>query len=1581
MLRKLCLLSACWFALFFSSYALAITGNSCTVSVSGLSGSPVLVLTSCTTIANQVNPNINFISGTPMPTGMLITKSSSSGGNATWQISGTPTDVGTGSATYTFTDTNPGSVSLTVNYAITGPVAPSATFVAGTAGRPYPTATVTATGGTGSGYTYTVGSGNLPTGLSLSSGGSVSGTTTASGTFNFSITATDSGSNVGSGNFSITVNPAVSTTPTGTINRTVSQIYNSTYSSTGGTAPTTRSVSAGTLPPGASFNPTTGVLSGTANAAGTGTFTVTSTDTNGSSADTTVTYTISPTPGLSMATPTGVVGSLYSQAITFTGAANTATLSTGTLPPGLALTSGGTVLSGTPSQSGTFAFTLGTVDSNTVSTTASFSVTIVAPPSVTTSSLADGTVGSSYTATVASTGGIAPVTLQVSSGTMPPGLAMSAGGSITGTPTLAGTFTFTVSATDSMSNSGSRQLSITIQSVPVTISTTSLPQGTIGTSYNATVIATGGAGPLQFTLASGTLPTGLTLAASGAISGTPTALGSYTFTVQAADAFLQSASQQLSITIQSVPITISTTSLPQGAIGVSYNGAVLATGGSGPLQFTLTSGALPPGLSLAANGAISGTPTTPGNSTFSVQVADSFLQSASRQFSIQVVSPIQITTNPSLSPTTVGADVHVNFQSTGGTAPLTWTLTGTIPPGLYFNNGLLWGAPTQPGFYSFTVQVQDAFSGTASVVVTLQVNGQLTILNSNLGGPYSRNGHMLVDLRASGGTLPLTWSIALGALPPGVIFNGTTGRISGNFYSLGSFPVTIRLMDAAGVTVTRAFNVSVTDGPQFARPSLPGATVGMPYKTLVETVSTVPVVYWQIATPDTFPPGLQWIDREIVGTPTVVGAWEFELNIRDSGGSSAVQAYVFTVNPVVELDDVKLQPEVVPGKAFAWLVPRRGGTAPFRYDLLAGTLPPGLKLNAATGEISGTTQNSGEYGFTIGVTDANESHARRLYQLRPSQGFQIRTDRLPGVLVPNRLVRLPVEVEGGMPPFKFEVAGGMLPPGLAWNGSVIEGQPSAIGAYEVYLSAVDQSGQRVTRLWSVHVADGLEVQPSKLSLTVISDAQVGIPYTLKWASAPATGTVRIYSQVPWLRVGQATAGIPGTVDVWVEPALLAAGKSSTELIFQAGSTTSRIPVAVDKLDANPAKWWVETTPTPGGGWAALLQGEAAQIPFQARLDSSPNSLAGNGPLVTNNFRLNGPRGEIAGPDAYLLWLERQASQVPTGPDAALSLAVQNLRTGQEQIVSLPVYDPPAIESSIPIVLLNGQLGAAKSSNFTVSFRSNRGAKIAVAALADVPWLESTPVSLTLATGYALRFTARLADLSVGVHTGEVKLYNQSGDWFETLPVQLTVSQVRPAVELSTQSMSLTRQKPSQTLRLYNPGATTVAYAVTSRTASLRVDNGLGEIPAGGEVTVPVSAATTALGFWSRQQLLVSLGGAVLELVEVDLGLATSTAGACPAASPVISFLSPGPGFVARVDQPMQFRVQVRDGCGTPIPGSVLTLRIPGNAPVALSPGPDGIWYGTWIPVAPADSLQIEAVWLNSASSGSLSRYWSGQVKP
>src|ERR1700733_2941311 len=165
---------------------------------------------------------------------------------------------------------------------------------------------------------------------------------------------------------------------------------------------------------------------------------------------------------------------------------------------------------------------------------------------------------------------------------------------------------------------------VTPTATALSISTTALPGGQVGSAYSAALAASGGVSPLSWSIASGTMPAGLSLSATtGVISGTPTAAlttASLTIVVQDSGSPLQMKATTLALTIAPAPLSIATTSLPTGMTGAPYSAAVVATGGTAPRTWIISNGTLPPGLSIdQATGVISGTPITAlANASFTV---------------------------------------------------------------------------------------------------------------------------------------------------------------------------------------------------------------------------------------------------------------------------------------------------------------------------------------------------------------------------------------------------------------------------------------------------------------------------------------------------------------------------------------------------------------------------------------------------------------------------------------------------------------------------------------------------------------------------------------------------------------------------------------------------------------------------------------------------------------------------------------------------------------------------------------------------------------------------------------------------
>ena len=430
-------------------------------------------------------------------------------------------------------------------------------------------------------------------------------------------------------------------------------------------------------------------------------------------------------------------------------------------------------------------------------------------PTITTTSLPAGLVGTAYSATLTATGGSPPyINWGVIAGTqsLPPGLSLSSAGVISGVPTTAGVSNFFVTVNDSKGNTAQpKGLSITI-TARLTIITASLPSGTVGAPYLATLAATGGLSPYSWSATA--LPTGLSLDSSkGVISGTPTtAVGSpFSISVTVMDSpngpSPQQATQRFSLVI-APGLTVTTVFLPSGTVGMLYSVTLTASGGSPPYSNWTAIGSLPLGLTLSPAGVISGTPVAPMGSpfnSFGVTVKDSAGNtSPTQQLSIAIATGPTVTTTS--LPAGIAGSPYSAKLAASGTLPFNWTVAGSLPPGLTLDaaTGAIAGTPTTAAGspFNFSVALKDA-SGLTSPgqPLSITITGGVTVTTTALPGGSVGQAYS-IQLVASGGVPPYGAWNATGPLPPGLILNPSTGLISGTpttaFGSPYNFVVTVK---------------------------------------------------------------------------------------------------------------------------------------------------------------------------------------------------------------------------------------------------------------------------------------------------------------------------------------------------------------------------------------------------------------------------------------------------------------------------------------------------------------------------------------------------------------------------------------------------------------------------------------------------------------------------------------------------------------------------------------------------------------------------------------------------------------------
>jgi large repetitive protein len=546
-------------------------------------------------------------------------------------------------------------------------------------------------------------------------------------------------------------------------------------------------------------------------------------------------------------------------------------------------------------------------------------------------------------------------------------------GAIAGTPTAAGTFNFTIGATDSLGAAGTRGYSIVVNAALV-IAPTSLPAGAVGAAYSQTLSVTGGTGAASFGVTAGSLPAGLTLnAGSGVLSGTPSAFGVFNFTVTATDTVSASAVQAYALTINGAGVAVNPASLPNAVVGTAYSQAISATGGNGSYTYAVTAGALPAGLSLnAASGLLSGTPTTAATSNFTVTATDGLGATGARAYSIQVFAAM--TVNPTILPVgNVGVAYSQTISVTGGAGGVTYAMTaGALPGGLTLNgaSGILAGTPTANGVFNFTITATDGLGAIATRAYAVMIN-QAMVLNpptlpaASLGSAYS------VALTVSGGSGTNSFALSGGTLPAGIALDAATGVLSGTPTATGTFNFTATATDSLGVTAARSYVLAVNAPVALGPVTLPNPTVGTAYSQNV-VGSGGDGTYTFSVSAGAMPTGLvlNTATGAIGGTPTAAGTFNFTVTATDGVGASGSRAYTVTV-AASALTLGAAVPNGAVGAAYSGALQIVGGTAPYTFAVTSGSLPPGLTLDAGTGELRGVPTADGSYSFVITVTDVN----------------------------------------------------------------------------------------------------------------------------------------------------------------------------------------------------------------------------------------------------------------------------------------------------------------------------------------------------------------------------------------------------------------------------------------------------------------------------------------------------------------------------------------------------------------------------------------------------------------------------------
>jgi large repetitive protein len=410
------------------------------------------------------------------------------------------------------------------------------------------------------------------------------------------------------------------------------------------------------------------------------------------------------------------------------------------------------------------------------------------------------TAETAYSRTLTASGGTAPYTYAVTSGAFPAGMSLNpTTGALSGTPTAAGSFNFTVTVTDHSGSEVMAAYSLTVSAPTITVSPATLTVPAFGSAYNQTLTASGGTGSYTYSVAAGALPAGLALSSAGVISGTPTTSGSFNFTVTAKDGDGFTGSKAYSLTVSAPTIMVSPATLPAATAETAYSQTLIASGGTGSYTYAVSAGALPAGMSLIpTTGVLSGTPTAVGSFSFTITATDS-------------------STSPGPYKGTATYTLIVN----AGTATLTFA---AVPAQTYGNPPFMVSARSaSTGSITYSVVSGPATVAASTGVATLTGAGAVTIEASQAAAASYNSATAMTTIQAAKQATQTSVSASPTVATP-VQTVTLTAAVSATIAGTPATPTgTVVFLDN-GVQLGAAVNV-VNGVAQLVVPSLPaGAT-------------------------------------------------------------------------------------------------------------------------------------------------------------------------------------------------------------------------------------------------------------------------------------------------------------------------------------------------------------------------------------------------------------------------------------------------------------------------------------------------------------------------------------------------------------------------------------------------------------------------------------------------------------------------------------------------------------------------------------------------------------------------------------
>jgi uncharacterized protein (TIGR03437 family) len=931
---------------------------------------------------------------------------------------------------------------------------------------------------------------------------------------------------------------------------------------------------------------------------------------------------------------------------------------------------------------------------------------------------------------------------------------------------------------------------------------TSIPNATSGGLYSQQLDVTGGVSPYAW--AATGLPAWLTLSTAGILSGSPAANlhGIVTFTATVTDAIGDVTTTTLQLTVQLPTLQVLPSSFTATA-GSSFLGALAATGGLKP--YTWSGSGLPSWLSMNDLGQMTGVPPlygSAGSFDLLVTVTDATGGTASLDAPLTVKpAPISITPQ-TLSPAVEGVPYQTAFSASGGSGKYTWSASA-VPPGFGLSpSGVLSGTAAQgsAGTYNFGITATDSDSASGSANLALQINPPPLVITtlSNLPAgtetiPYT------ATLSASGGVSPYSWS-ATGL--PSWLGLSSTGDLSGTppVGAAGTVAFNATVTDASKQTAQAGFQFVLSPADSIlgidTAADLPPATLGLPYNAGLSAHGGTPPYTWTDAA---VAPGLSLSSSGIIsGKPTSETTATFTGQVNDAAGASVFQQFNLNiVSPGISILNAPALAVAQIGVPYMQQLSASGAGQQLTWTINQGAPPQGITLSA-DGILSGTPLETGDFSFTVGVTNSI-GQAAQIAHLRPhnkSQSFDIKVDPSSANLIFSAGTLSFSAVGGGSAPASqgisiITTSPAALPFSVNTSASWVQVSPSGGTTPGNVLVGVDPSalGPGIYSASLEFTTPGKPAQTVGVTLSVDSGkpALAASPDSIQitnrsGSSTPVTGPITVQNtgpgvlsftagvlDAPWLSLDQSGGVLSpsqtATVTFTASSNALAPGVYRGRIEIGSNNGFAEIPVTLTVTEQNrlilssagtllearqgagisgaaTQSFTILASETSALNWTASLPGAASFLKLSASSGVSTNTSPGAVTYQVDSTGLEvGPyygRIEVASPDAA--------------------------NSPQEFVVVLNVISPaipPSPNPSPAGLLFVSSPDGAPPQQVTVFTSSDQsiGVQASASTETESPWLSVTPISGQISSQSPAQLTVSVsaAGLGPGVYRGTINI--------------------------------------------------------------------------------------------------------------------------------------------------------------------------------------------------------------------------------